>query len=161
VEEVFAAKEAEFGSETMRRMFSQLCLQIIDSLWVDHLEMMGHIRSSVNLRAYGQRDPLIEYRREGTEAFKDLEATILHRIAEVIPVMQPAVIEKEEVAHQKEAEAALKASEGGESKTTPRVAETLPGRNDIVTITNGTKTESMKYKKAEPLLAEGWQLVSK
>ncbi len=161
VEEVFAAKEAEFGTEHMNQMFSQLCLQIIDSLWVDHLEMMGHIRSSVNLRAYGQRDPLIEYRREGTEAFKDLEATILHRIAEVLPVMQPAVIAKEEVTHQKEAEAALKASEGVESKTTPRVAETMPGRNDIVTITNGTTTESMKFKKAEPLLAEGWQLVSK
>ena len=161
VEEVFVAKEAEFGVEHMNQMFSQLCLQIIDSLWVDHLEMMGHIRSSVNLRAYGQRDPLIEYRREGTEAFKDLEATILHRIAEVLPVMQPAVIAKEEVTHQKEAEAALKASEGVESKAAPRVAETLPGRNDIVTITNGTKTETMKYKKAEPLLASGWQLVSK
>ncbi len=161
VAEVYVAKEAEFGVELMNRMFSQLCLQIIDSLWVDHLEMMGHIRSSVNLRAYGQRDPLIEYRREGTEAFKDLETSILHRIAEVLPVMQPAVIAKEEVAHQKEAEAALKASEGGESKAAPRVVAAAPGRNDMVTITNGTKTESMKYKKAEPLLAAGWSLVAK
>ncbi|MCU0678072.1 MAG: preprotein translocase subunit SecA [Candidatus Pacebacteria bacterium] len=159
---VLEAKTAEYGSETMDAMFSQLCLQIIDSLWVDHLEMMGHIRSSVNLRAYGQRDPLIEYRREGTISFTDLQANILRRIAEVLPNMQPAIIAREEVEHQKEAEAAIKASEVGGIKqpALPRTAEVVPGRNDLVTITNGTVTETVKYKKAEAKLSAGWRLVA-
>ncbi len=159
---VLEAKATEYGAETMDTMFSQLCLQIIDNLWVDHLEMMGHIRSSVNLRAYGQRDPLIEYRREGTIAFTDLQATILHRIGEALPNMQPAVIAREEVEHQKEAEAAIKASEGRGSKepAAPRVAAAVPGRNDLVTITNGTQTETVKYKKAEAKLSQGWRLVA-
>jgi preprotein translocase subunit SecA len=159
---VLEAKTAEYGSETMDAMFSQLCLQIIDSLWVDHLEMMGHIRSSVNLRAYGQRDPLIEYRREGTISFTDLQANILRRIAEVLPNMQPAIIAREEVEHQKEAEAAIKASEvsGVKQPSLPRTAEVVPGRNDLVTITNGTVTETVKYKKAEAKLSAGWRLVA-
>jgi len=48
--------------------------QTIDLLWVDHLETMDYLRSSVNLRAYGQRDPLVEYKREGLEQFKHMEA---------------------------------------------------------------------------------------
>lgn len=158
---VLEAKATEYSAETMDTMFSQLCLQIIDNLWVDHLEMMSHIRSSVNLRAYGQRDPLIEYRREGTIAFTDLQATIQGRIGEALPNMQPAVIAREEVEHQKEAEAAIKASEAGGAKqsATPRTAQAAPGRNDMVTITNGTETETVKYKKAEAKLAQGWRLV--
>jgi preprotein translocase subunit SecA len=51
-------------------------LQIIDTLWMEHLDAMEHLRSSVNLRAYGQRDPLVEYKKEGLRAFRSLEATL-------------------------------------------------------------------------------------
>ena len=51
-------------------------LQIIDTLWMEHLDAMEHLRSSVNLRAYGQRDPLVEYKKEGLRAFKALGATL-------------------------------------------------------------------------------------
>ncbi len=164
LEAVMVAKESEYGVEVFTDMFQKLCLQMIDTLWVDHLEMMQHIRSSVNLRAYGQRDPLIEYRREGTRAFVELQENILNRIAEVLPNIQPAVIAKEEEEHEKQAVAALKASEAG--ATTPGASKTVvkeaatPGRNDMVTITNGTATETMKYKKAEERLKQGWRIVS-
>ncbi len=164
LEAVMTAKEAEYGVEVFTDMFQKLCLQMIDTLWVDHLEMMQHVRSSVNLRAYGQRDPLIEYRREGTRAFVELQENILNRIAEVLPNIQPAVIAKEEEEHEKQAVAALKASEAG--ATTPGASKTVvkeaatPGRNDMVTITNGTATETMKYKKAEERLKQGWRIVS-
>ncbi len=49
-------------------------LQAIDALWMEHLENMDHLRGSVSLRAYGQRDPLVEYRTEGLRLFKDMEA---------------------------------------------------------------------------------------
>jgi preprotein translocase subunit SecA len=51
-------------------------LQIIDTLWMEHLDAMEHLRNSVNLRAYGQRDPLVEYKKEGLRMFRGLEATL-------------------------------------------------------------------------------------
>jgi preprotein translocase subunit SecA len=161
------SKQAEYGEATTTALLARLALQTIDTLWVDHLELMSHVRSSVNLRAYGQRDPLIEYRKEGTHLFLELQENILKRITEVLPQLQPAIIEREEIAHQKQAEAALKASEAAARaqagiapmKAEPRVAAATPGRNDMVTITNGTETETVKYKKAEERLAAGWQLL--
>ena len=50
--------------------------------WVEHLEQMDYLRSSVNLRAYGQRDPLVEYKREGLQMFKQMEASIEQMIEE-------------------------------------------------------------------------------
>jgi preprotein translocase subunit SecA len=159
-EALYAAKQVEFGAEQFDALFAQLSLQMIDTLWVDHLDLMGHIRTSVNLRAYGQRDPLVEYRKEGTLAFNDMLESIKLRIKEVLPNIQPAAIAKEEVEHQKQAEAALKASETGSVPTTtgPRTVADVPGRNDVVVITNGSEEQEMKYKKAEPLLAEGWRI---
>jgi preprotein translocase subunit SecA len=117
----------------------------------------------VGLRAYGQRDPLIEYRKEGTILFKEMQATVLGRISEILPNLQPQVIAKEEAELKKEAEAAQEAAgETMESKTAKKAPIVkIEGfeRNELVTITNGTDTEVMKYKKAEPFLAEGWTIV--
>ncbi|MDB5254217.1 MAG: secA2 [Parcubacteria group bacterium] len=63
--------------ESLRR----LILQTIDMFWVDHLETMEYLRGSVNLRAYGQRDPLVEYKREGLRYFKDMEVSIAKQVA--------------------------------------------------------------------------------
>jgi len=156
-------KKQEFGEVEFMSMFQRLALQMFDTLWVEHLEVMSHTRSSVNLRAYGQRDPLVEYRKEGTQLFEQMQRTVLTRIAEVLPRVQPAIIEQAEIEHQKQAAAALLASkldamktEGANNK--PRVIENTPGRNDVVTVTNGSETKQLKYKKAEALLASGWKL---
>lgn len=66
--------------EALRR----IALQTIDLFWVDHLEMMEYLRSSVNLRAYGQRDPLVEYKRDGLRFFRDMEASTARQIAEFV-----------------------------------------------------------------------------
>lgn len=60
-----------------------MMLQAIDRVWVDHLEMMDYMRSSVRLRAYGQRDPLVEYKNEGLRMFRQLESAINNLIAEM------------------------------------------------------------------------------
>ena len=70
----------------------------MDLLWVEHLEVMSYTRSSVSLRAYGQRDPLIEYRKEGTRLFKEMQDALLHRMATIIPNIQPEAIKKEDEA---------------------------------------------------------------
>lgn len=161
--ELIEAKKAELGEEVFIDLFRRLSLQMIDMLWVEHLEVMGHTRSSVGLRAYGQRDPLIEYRKEGTILFKEMQATVLGRISEILPNLQPQVIAKEENERKQEAEAAQEAAgETMESKTAKKAPIVkIEGfeRNKLVTITNGTDTQELKYKKAEPLLAEGWTIV--
>jgi len=159
---VVQAKKQEFGDTEFMSLFQRLALQMFDTLWVEHLEVMSYTRSSVNLRAYGQRDPLVEYRKEGTQLFKQMQQAVLTRIAEILPRVQPAVIEREDTEHKKQATAALlasqmdaKAASGGSSQ---RVSENIPGRNDLITITNGRETKQLKYKKAEELLENGWKI---
>ncbi len=67
----------------------RVILQSMDMFWVEHLEVMDYMRSSVNLRAYGQRDPLIEYKREGLKLFKEMEFAIGQEILKLIPQIQP------------------------------------------------------------------------
>jgi preprotein translocase subunit SecA len=62
-----------------------IVLQTMDMFWVDHLEMMDYLRSSVNLRAYGQRDPLVEYKKEGLHLFKEMEQSVKDEVAKLIP----------------------------------------------------------------------------
>lgn len=164
VEAAIEAKKAEFGEEEWNQLVRRLCLQMIDILWVEHLEVMQATRSSVNLRAYGQRDPLIEYRKEGLRLFKEMQEAVLHRIAEVLPQLQPEALQKEEEELKK---ARLHAQQaGGDSESqklahAPRTNANPYGRNDLVKITNGTETQEMKYKKAEPLLEDGtWRIVA-
>src|SRR5690606_23926158 len=74
-------KEPEpIAVEALRRVM----LQTIDMFWVDHLEMMEYLRSSVNLRAYGQRDPLIEYKKDGLRFFREMEGSINRQVAEFV-----------------------------------------------------------------------------
>ncbi len=159
------SKANELGVAVFRNLFRRLALQMIDTLWVEHLEVMAYTRSSVNLRAYGQRDPLIEYRKEGTRLFKEMQQVILMRIAEVLPKLQPVIVEREEAVMKQQSEAAQAAAgETGEKKKVsgPAKATNTIGRNDLVTISDGTETQVVKYKKAETLLSTGtWKIISK
>ena len=68
-----------------------IILQTIDLFWVDHLEFMDYLRSSVNLRAYGQRDPLVEYKREGLILFRDMEQAVYRQIIGAIQTVTGVV----------------------------------------------------------------------
>lgn len=158
------AKQKEFTEETWSDLLRRLMLQMVDIIWVEHLEVMSYARSSVNLRAYGQRDPLVEYRKEGKRLFAEMQENTLHRIAEVIPNLQPQAIEKEEATLRKQKEQAQQVGanvSNGNKENAPVVKEKTYGRNDLVTITDGSDTKEMKYKKAEPLLDDGWKIVEK
>ncbi len=78
--ETIKAKEVQYSKEAVHHIVRVMMLQIIDTLWMEHLDAMEHLRSSVNLRAYGQRDPLVEYKKEGLRAFKSLEATLRNEL---------------------------------------------------------------------------------
>ncbi len=64
-----------------------IILQTIDLFWVDHLEMMEYLRSSVSLRAYGQRDPLVEYKTEGLRMYKDMELGVSGEITRLLQLV--------------------------------------------------------------------------
>jgi len=170
--DITAKKRAELGEEKWYTLMRKLILQVTDLLWVEHLELMQYTRSSVNLRAYGQRDPLIEYRKEGNRLFKEMEYALHSRIIELVPNIGEEALKKEEAelsAVQKNAQLIGGSAVSGEGITvsTKTTSPTQPlrvgqkvGRNDTVTITNGTDTKSMKYKKAGSLIASGeWTLV--
>ncbi len=165
IDAVITAKRAELGEAVFLDIFRRLTLQMIDMLWVEHLEVMSYTRSSVSLRAYGQRDPLVEYRKEGNRLFREMQEALYVRIADILPRIQPQVVAKEEEVRKHEAEVAQAAAgetiESKEGKRTPIVKDHTYGRNDLVTITNGTDTKEMKYKRAEELLNSGWQIVVK
>ena len=163
---IIDAKQAELGESVFRNIFRRLSLQMIDTLWVEHLEVMSYSRSSVNLRAYGQRDPLIEYRKEGIRLFKEMQQAVTNRIIEILPKLIPVIVEKEEAEMKKQSEVAQNSAGNSEQKAKPtnqpvRNNEQY-GRNDLVTITNEKETQIVKYKKAEPMLLSGeWKVVKK
>ncbi len=161
LKEIMDARSAEIGASAWSTLFRRLLLQVYDSLWVEHLEVMQYARGNVSLRAYAQQDPLIEYRREGVRLFKEMEQTAFARVSDLIPRVRIETVERDE-AKSEEIRAKLMTISGTDStgrvqakKQTPARREETPERNDIVRITNGTVTESMKYKKAEPLIASG------
>ena len=84
VVKAYEAKEKEISPESMRRLEKFVLLRTIDELWMDHIEEMEHLRDSVRLRAYGQRDPLIEYKIEGQKMFETLQNTVKGQVANLI-----------------------------------------------------------------------------
>jgi len=79
-----AEKVANYGADMVRRLEKMLLLQIIDGAWRDHLAQLDLLRQSVQLRAYGQKNPLLEYQRDAFEMFGALLASLRERLTEVL-----------------------------------------------------------------------------
>ncbi len=82
VRRAYDHKEQELGSELMRYLEKMLLLQVIDHHWKDHLLGMDHLRDGIGLRGYGQKDPLIEYKREGFDMFSAMMERIKSDVLE-------------------------------------------------------------------------------
>ena len=147
-------KRAQIG-DSFYPAVRRFLLQTIDFLWVDHLEAMEYLRSSVNLRAYGQRDPLVEYKKEGLKLFQAMEETYAITAIQTLPnIGAPA-----QVAAAAPSAAVARAAQQITSQGAVGVRKEY-SRNDIVKITNGKETREMKFKKAETLIQSGeWKLV--
>jgi len=161
---IIAEKRAQLGEDEFIKTVRRMLLQTIDMLWVEHLEMMDYMRSSVNLRAYGQRDPLVEYKKEGLQMFRDMEASYKHQVKSVLPNIGVGAFKQEEEEMKEIHEKAKLITSGSESKggtqRTSTEKSSKIGRNDMVTITNGEETKEMKYKKAQPLIEGGeWKII--
>ena len=79
-----AEKSANYGPDLMRMAEKSLLLQLLDQTWKDHLLSLDHLRQGINLRAYAQRDPLNEYKREAFELFSAMLANLRQHITSVL-----------------------------------------------------------------------------
>jgi len=89
----YEERETEMGSQTMRELEKAIMLRIIDDKWMDHIDAMDQLRNGISLRAYGQKDPLVEYRFEAYEAFQgmvySIKEDVVRYILRVKIVQQP------------------------------------------------------------------------
>ena len=90
VHEAYERKEKELGSDLMRFLEKTFMLQVIDHHWKDHLLGMDHLRDGIGLRGYGQKDPLIEYKREGYDLFAGMMERIKSDSLERLFLVQAA-----------------------------------------------------------------------
>lgn len=156
-EEMIANKMKEVGEENFLQLLRRFLLQSIDMFWIDHLEAMSYVRSAVALRAYGQRDPLIEYQKEGRIMFENLKHSIANRVISLIQNIDEQAFKKEEERVRNAMKIAQKS--GGDAAVLADETQTnVFGRNDLVTIVKEDQEQTLKYKKAEQYFADGWEI---
>jgi preprotein translocase subunit SecA len=144
-ETLYEEKEKEVGTDNMRILERLLMLRIIDSLWVEHLTAMEHMRQGIGLHAVAQRDPLVAYKREGHNMFQSLMAAIQH---DMVHTIYRASITKKSETPQKQATpvstttpmaAAAQAQTGSEPRKRLKVKGKKVGRNDPCPCGSGKK----------------------
>ncbi len=143
IKRAYETKEQEIGSETFRYLEKMILLQVVDMQWKDHLLSMDHLKEGVGLRGYGQRDPLVEYKKEAFEIFADLSDRVA---AEVVARLMKVQIAREEHVREKFTPRQSKLSygrgEGQAAKPQTVVKDKKIGRNDPCICGSGKK-----YKK--------------
>jgi preprotein translocase subunit SecA len=154
---LYIVKESDISAETMRHLEKVLMLRVIDELWIDHLDQMQYLQETVGLRAYGQRDPLVEYKVEGQKLFTQLMQNIALQVASSI--FKVAIAEKPKIMNQgnevsgsSTTTKSLRASSPAHSHSHASPAESNIGRNDPCPCGSGKK-----YKKCGLLNTEEHQ----
>ena len=139
---IIEEKIKQFGEVEFYRIVRIIMLQAIDMFWVDHLEMMDYLRGSVNLRAYGQRDPLVEYKREGLRLFKEMQEAINDQIFKLIPhIGAGAFVAEEEKLKETQKHMKVAGAEGvsDSSPVSATKSKNETGRNDPCPCGSGKK----------------------
>ncbi len=138
----YKSREDTYGAETMRELERVIMLRVVDNKWMEHLDHMDMLREGINLRAYGQRNPLVEYKIEALAMFEEMEAAIQDQIAALM--YHVAVVQQEEEKIEDRLKTA-QASHGdnvspAESKKIPKTADGKKiGRNDPCPCGSGKK----------------------
>jgi len=135
--ELYKSREEMFGADLMREVERAVMLQVVDSKWMDHLDAMDMLREGIGLRAYGQKNPLVEYRREGFEMFQAMIESIQDDIVRYVMRVTPQV--REEAAEQPRN--VIENRYEGEPSQPVHTGDQI-GRNDLCPCGSG-----LKYKK--------------
>lgn len=145
VEKLYKTKEDELDAETLRKVEREVYLQVLDTLWMQHLENMQHLREGIHWRSVGQRDPLVEYRSESQKLFDSLQATLRDEVLRAIMHVTPrdAAVRRDEEHETELTRLAENAVEKG-------VNEVLLGeanRDDDFTVDKTEKASELQRKK--------------
>ncbi|MCY0885489.1 MAG: preprotein translocase subunit SecA [Firmicutes bacterium] len=173
--EAYAAKEAEIGAEAMRELERMVMLRVVDERWMEHLDAMDNLREGVGLRAYGQRDPLVEYKNEAYEMYQNMVGAIREEVVRILyhvqlqpqfnfELTEPLVTVTQEqhgnevydmtpphlqvVAGGRQSAATAGPRQGGEAA--PPAGRKRPGRNDPCWCGSGKK-----YKRCHGAIEQG------
>lgn len=142
IKEFYGEKEKEVGPEVMRYLEKIVMLQVVDAQWKDHLLAMDHLKEGIGLRGYGQKDPLVEYKREAFEVFAEMTERIKREIlTRLFRIQVKTEEEAERLSERRRTPLILNRGSGTEtSKPVKRVKKV--GRNEPCPCGSGKK-----YKK--------------
>jgi preprotein translocase subunit SecA len=132
-EQLYDEKERSLGPEVMRQLERAVMLRVVDQLWVRHLTDLDMLREGIGLRAFGQQDPLVAFKREAYDMYDQLKGAIQHDIvhtiyhAQVMAVPQPRQMQ------------AVHPGSSDEGARKPVRSERHPGRNDPCWCGSGKK----------------------
>jgi len=176
---MYAARESLIPSDVMRKFERYVILRTIDEKWKDHLYAMDQVREGINLRAYGQKDPLLEYKSEGYKLFQsmmqDLTKASIQRLfrTQIQGLEQAPVVQQKarnvQIQHQDTTGMGFAGQpEKSEQPNRPQQAARTPihvdkkyGRNDKIKMVGPDGKEiEVKYKKLQQYLNQGYSQVS-
>ena len=171
--EVYKSKYESFG-ESRLLLEKQVMLQVLDVHWKEHLSEIDHLRGSIGLRAYAQKNPKNEFKQEAYSMFESMldaiDAETVRALFSIDIVSKDQLKEIKEK-EKKEAEEITKTSKTSEQLSTNTAInnesdnqlirqEVKIGRNQLIKITNGQETKEIKYKKAKPMIDTGeWKII--
>jgi preprotein translocase subunit SecA len=141
-EKIFNKKAELANEEQYDALFRRVALYVIDRLWMQHLQVMDYTRQSVNLRAYGQREPIVEYKKEALRLFRELETTLRSEIAHIMAHVDLAIETR-------------KSSPENNTEAKELIPQT---KKDRVTIEKDGEVRDVKQKKLQSYLDAGWSL---
>jgi preprotein translocase subunit SecA len=135
-------KREKMGEENFLETVRRISLYTTDTLWMEHIEAMDYLRSSVNLRAYGQREPIVEYKKEGLRMFREMEEVFKGEVLSLISNINTENITVSLASAPEEKTEEKYITNHDESKSLPKDNSKEIGRNDLCTCGSGKK-----YKK--------------
>jgi len=121
--ELYDAREAAFTKDIMHKVERDVYLQILDNLWMQHLENMDHLREGIHWMSVGQQDPLVEYRRRGQMLFEDMQTSLRHDVVRALFHAEPISQEELDRATETELTRAARGSISNASEITAAETE--------------------------------------
>lgn len=135
VQKFYKQKEAELETEVIRKVEREVYLQVLDTLWMQHLENMQHLRDGIHWRSVGQRDPLVEYRSESQKLFDSLQQTLRDEVLRT-------------VAHVSVRDAVARTDEDHDTELTRLAEQSVEKGVNEVTSGESNRDRDFKVKKA-------------
>lgn len=158
LDELYETREKELTPEVMRKIEREVYMEVLDQLWMQHLENMQHLREGIHWRSIGQRDPLVEYRVESQKLFEGLQANLRTEVLRIIMHVRPSDITAQNVDDEYETELTRLAESAVEQGVNEATSVTHVGDDDFegsvskaktVAEKNRTKNQARKKKKVE------------